>query len=131
MARIIKLPDTYLSRREQQLVEILYREGPRSATEIVALLPDSPSNQTIRKLLGILEEKGHVCHEEVDGRFVYAPTHPKEDAGMSVLRNAVQTFFAGSMANTVAALLTDGKNLSPSEIAHIESLIARAKEDQR
>jgi predicted transcriptional regulator len=131
MARIVKLPDTYLSRREQQLIEILYREGPRSATEVVALLPDSPSNQTVRKLLGILEEKGHVRHEEVDGKFVYSPTHPKELAGKNVLRDAVQTFFAGSMANTVAALLTDGQKLSHAELSHIESLIAKAKEEQR
>jgi BlaI family penicillinase repressor len=131
MARLIRHPHGYLSRREQQLIEILYRDGPKSANEIITLLPDSPSNQTIRKLLSILEEKGQVQHEEVEGKFVYSPTHPKEEAGKSVLRDAVQTFFAGSMAKTVAALLTDGQALSDSELAHIERLIQQAKEEQR
>jgi len=131
MARIVRPSDGYLSRREQQLVEILYREGAKSANEIVALLPDSPSNQTVRKLLSILEEKGYVRHEEIEGKFVYSPTHPKDEAGKNVLRDAVKTFFAGSMAKTVAALLTDGQNLSESELTHIEELIRKAKEEQR
>lgn len=127
----MRLPDSYLSRREQQLVEILYREGPISANEILAALPDSPSNSTVRKLLTILEERGHVRHEEVDGRFLYLPTHPKEVAGRGVLKDAVQTFFAGSMAKTVAALLTGGEKLSETEVSHLEELIRKAKEDQR
>ncbi len=127
----MKLPDAYLSRREQQLLEILYRNGPCAANDILAALPDSPSNSTVRKLLTILEERGHVRHEEIDGKFFYSPTHPREDAGRSVLRSAVETFFAGSMANTVAALLTDGKKLSASELSRIEELIRKAKEEQR
>jgi predicted transcriptional regulator len=127
----MKLPDSYLSRREQQLVEILYREGPISANEIVAAISDSPSNSTVRKLLTILEEKGHVKHEEIDGKFVYSPTHPKEEAGRSVLKGAVKTFFAGSMAKTVAALLTGGERLSDAELQHIEELIRKSKEEQR
>jgi len=112
-------------------MEILFRVGPISANEIVATLPDSPSNSTVRKLLTILEEKGHVRHEEVDGKFVYSPTHARDEAGRSVLREAVETFFAGSMANTVAALLTDGKRLSPSELSRIEDLIRAAKGERR
>ena len=128
---MIKIPGAYLSRREQQLVEILYRRAPMTANDIVAALPDSPSNQTVRKLLGILEDKGHVTHEEVDGRFLYSPAHAKEEAGKGILRDAVETFFAGSMAKTVAALLTDGAPLSHSELEYIEALIQKAKEEQR
>jgi len=123
--------DKYLSRREQQLIEILYRSGPVSANEIEAVMPDAPSNATVRKLLRILEEKGRVQHKEIDGKFFYAPTHPKEEAGRSVLRDAVDTFFAGSTANTVVALLTGGQTLSESELSHIEALIQKAKEEQR
>ena len=127
----MKLPQTYLSRREQQLIEILYRDGPISANEIVAILPDSPSNSTVRKLLTILEERGHVQHKEVDGKFLYTPTHPKAEAGRNVLKEAVDTFFAGSMANTVAALLTGGGKLTEPELSQIEDLIRKAKEEQR
>jgi predicted transcriptional regulator len=102
-----------------------------SANEIEALLPAAPSNATVRKLLRILEEKGHVRHEEIEGKFVYSTIHPKEEAGQSVLRDAVETFFAGSMAKTVAALLTGGQRLSEPELTHIEELIRKAKEDQR
>ncbi|MDR3692028.1 MAG: BlaI/MecI/CopY family transcriptional regulator [Fimbriimonas sp.] len=127
----MRVPDSYLSRREQQLIEILYRFGPISANEILARLPDSPSNSTVRKLLTILEEKGHVSHEEVDGKFLYSPTHAREEAGRGVLRDAMQTFFAGSMTKTVAALLTGGEKLSEHELAHLEELIRKAKEEQR
>ena len=127
----MRLPDTYLSRREQQLVEILYREGPLSANEVVAKLSNSPSNSTVRKLLAILEERGHVQHEEKDGKFLYSPTHAKEDAGKSLLKGAVETFFAGSMSQTVAALLTGGSKLSQDEFVEIELMIQRAKEEGR
>jgi BlaI family penicillinase repressor len=127
----MRLPDAYLSRREQQLVEILYREGPLTANEILPLVPDSPGNSTIRKLLGRLEERGAVKHEEVNGRFVYSPIHPKSDAGKNVLAEAVETFFAGSVTQTVAALLTGGGKLSSDEIADIERLIELAKQEGR
>ena len=131
MERNVRAPNKYLSRREQQLIEILYRSGPVSANEIEAVMPDAPSNATVRKLLRILEEKGRVQHEEIDGKFFYAPTHPKEEAGRNVLKSAVDTFFAGSMANTVAALLTGGQTPSESELGRIEALIQKAKEEQR
>ena len=127
----MRLPDAYLSRREQQLVEILYREGPLTANEILALVPDSPGNSTIRKLLGKLEEKGAVRHEEIEGKFVYSPTHPKSEAGQNVLTSAIDTFFAGSVTQTVAALLTGGGTLSSDELSEIEKLIEKAKKEGR
>jgi predicted transcriptional regulator len=123
--------DKYLSRREQQLIEILYKESPLTASEIEVRLPDAPTNATVRKLLRILEEKGHIRHEEIEGKFVYYPTHPREEAGRHVLKNAVETFFAGSMAKTVAALLTGGQQLSEAEMLHIQELLCKAKEEKR
>jgi len=127
----MRLPDAYLSRREQQLLEVLYREGPLTANEILPLVPDSPSNSTIRKLLAKLEERGAVKHKEIDGTFVYSPTHEKDQAGRNVLQSAMQTFFSGSVTKTVAALLTNGEQLSTDEIADLERLVAEAKGEGR
>ena len=127
----MKLPDAYLSRREQQILEVLYREGPLTAAEMIPHLPGLPGNSTVRKLLSILEEKGHLLHEEDGPRYVYRPAYPKQDAGMSALRHTVDTFFAGSMTRTVAALLTGGEDLSASDLAEIEVLIDQAKKEER
>ena len=127
----MRLPDAYLSKREQQLLEILYREGPLTANEILSHVPDSPGNSTIRKLLTKLEERGAVRHEELQGTFVYSPTHAKNEAGKNVLTQAVDTFFAGSVTQTVAALLTGGDKLSPHELDEIEQLIRKAKGEGR
>lgn len=126
----MKLPDAYLSRREQQILEVLYREGSLTAAELGTHLPGSPGNSTVRKLLSILEEKGHLLHEEDGPRYVYRPAWPKQDAGMSALQHAVNTFFAGSMSKTVAALLTGGHELSASDLAEIEALIDQAKKEE-
>jgi predicted transcriptional regulator len=126
----MKLPDAYLSRREQQILEVLYREGPLTAAELTPFLPGSPGNSTVRKLLSILEERGHLVHEEDGPRYVYRPAWPKQDAGMGALQHAVETFFAGSMTNTVAALLTGGGKISPEELSEIEALIERAKREE-
>jgi BlaI family penicillinase repressor len=119
----------YLSKREQQIVEILYREGRITANEVMERMPDAPSNSTVRKLLSILETKGHVKHQDVDGKYLYFATEDKEQAGKNVLLGAVETFFAGSMAKTVAALLTGGSKINGEELAYIEDLIRKAKEE--
>lgn len=124
----MKLPDSYLSPREQQILEVLYREGPLTAAEVLGHLPDAPGYSTVRKLMSILEEKGHLLHEEVGPRYVYRPAHEKTEVGISSLQHTVDTFFAGSLSQSVAAMLTGGARLSDQEIAEIEALIKRAKE---
>jgi predicted transcriptional regulator len=127
----MKLPDAYLSPREQQILEVLYREGPLTAVELIPHLPGLPGNSTVRKLLSILEEKGHLVHEENGPRYVFRPVYPKQDAGMSALRHTVDTFFSGSMTRTVAALLTGGEDLSASEIDELEAMIAKARKGEQ
>jgi len=127
----MKIPDAYLSRREQQILEVLYREGPLTAAELIPHLPGSPGNSTVRKLLSILEEKRHLLHQEDGPRYVFRPAYPKQDAGISALRHTVDTFFAGSMTRTVAALLTGGQELSASDLAEIQALIEKAKREEQ
>lgn len=127
----MRLPNSYLSRRDQQILEILYQESPLLAAEVRERLPDSPGNSAVRKMLSNLEEKGSIHHTEVDGRFLYAPSFPKAEAGQSILQNVVQTFFAGSLSQTIAALLTGGSRLSEAEREHIQKLIEQAEQAEQ
>ncbi len=113
-------------------MEILYQSGKATANELMLKLSGRPSNSSVRTQLRILEEKGVVRHDLDDGKFVYAPVHPREEAAGSALSRVVKTFFRGSVSQTVAALLTQSEaQLQPEEIAELEALIARAKEEGR
>src|SRR5215469_13230542 len=94
-----------LSRRERQMMDILYQRGRASAAEIHQALPDPPSYSAVRAKLRVLEEKGHVRHEEESLHYVYLPTMPRETARRSALRHLVSTFFGGSAEDAIAALL--------------------------
>src|SRR4029079_3705233 len=93
------------SRRERQIMDILYRRGRATANEGMAQLPGDPSYSTVRTQLRVLEEKGHVRHEEEGLRYVYSPAVPRHAARKSALRHLVETFFDGSAEKTVAALI--------------------------
>ncbi|MEP6962650.1 MAG: BlaI/MecI/CopY family transcriptional regulator [Acidobacteriota bacterium] len=118
-----------LSRRERQILDILYRQGRASAAEIQAALPDSPSNSATRTLLRILEEKGHIRHESDGPRFVFLPSVSRQKAKVTALRHMLQTFFNGSAAEAAAALV-DGSaaKMSAAEIEQLEALIKAHKE---
>jgi BlaI family transcriptional regulator, penicillinase repressor len=119
-----------LSRRERQIMDIVYARGEVTAAEVNAALPDPPSYSAVRTLLRILEEKGHLKHREDGPRYVYFPTESREKASRSALKGLVQTFFEGSLSNAVAALVdADGGKLSADEVKRIEAIIkaARAK----
>ena len=125
-------PHTALTKRERQIMDALYRQGRATAQEIQAALPGSPSYSTVRTQLRVLEGKGHVTHEADGLRYVYAPTVPRHAARRSALRHVVETFFDGSSAKVVAALLgSDGVRLSPDELDRIEALVQRAREEDR
>src|SRR6202162_5962372 len=94
-----------LSRRERQIMDILYQRGRAAAAEIHARFPEPPTYSAVRAKLRVLEEKGHVRHEEEALRYVYLPTLARDTARKSALRHMVSTFFAGSVEETVAALL--------------------------
>ena len=118
-----------LSRRERQILDILYREGRATAAEIQAALPDAPSNSATRTLLRILEEKGHVRHESDGPRFVFLPAVSRQKARVSALRHMLQIFFDGSAADAAAALV-DGSaaKMSVQELDQLESIIKAHKE---
>jgi predicted transcriptional regulator len=121
-----------LTRREAQIMEILYRRGRATAAEVLADLPDPPSYSTVRKLLEILAEKGYVVHEHDGPRYVYTPTVPATEARQSALEQVVRTFFQGSIGTAVAALLElSGPKLSDAELDRIAELAERAKKEGR
>ena len=113
-------------------MDIIYARGEAAAAEVHAALPDAPSYSAVRTLLRILEEKGHLKHREDGPRYIFLPTEPHARASRSALRRVVQTFFEGSLANAVAALVdTQGGRLSAEELKRIEAVIAAAKKKSR
>ncbi len=125
-----KHPHFELSRRERQIMDILYRHGRASAAEVHERLPNRPGYSAVRAMLRVLEGKGHVKHEEQDLRYVYLPTLPRERAKRSALKHLLATFFEGSAAQAVAALL-DGSaaKLSQGELDRLARLIEKARRE--
>jgi len=119
-----------LSRRERQILDILYAKGTATAADVQEALPDPPSYSAVRALLRILEEKGHARHEAQGNRYVYLPSVPRERARNSALTRIVQTFFDGSAAQAAAALVDSG-SLSDEELSKLSSLIERARKEGR
>ena len=119
-----------LTRRERQIMDILYRRGRATATEVMDELPGSPHYSTVRTQLRVLEEKGHVTHEEQGPKYVYIPATPRRAARKSALRHLVDTFFDGSAEQVVAAVLGgEGAKLSDEELDRIAELVERAKKE--
>jgi predicted transcriptional regulator len=113
-----------LTKRERQIMDVLYRLGRATAAEIMEQLDGAPGYSTVRTQLRVLERKGHVRHEEVGLRYLYAPTVPRHSARRSALKHLVDTFFDGSTAKAVAALLGgEGSRVSDDELARIEALV--------
>lgn len=121
-----------LSRRERQIMEIVYRAGRATATEVLARLPDPPGYSAVRALLSILEKKGHLLHELSGTRYVYLATVRKQSARRSALRSMVDTFFEGSASKVVAALLDlSREELSEQELSRVSRLIEQARKEGR
>ena len=121
-----------LSRRERQIMDILYQRGRASASEILEALPDPPTYSAVRAKLRVLEEKGHVRHEEESLHYVYLPTVARDTARRSALRHMVSTFFEGSVEQAVAALLDlSAASLSQKDLDRISNLIDEAREEAR
>ena len=120
-----------LSRRERQIMDVLFRLGRATAEEVLKALPGEPTSSTVRTQLRVLEAKGHVRHEEVGRRFVYSPVTPRTQVRRSALRHVMDTFFDGSAEKVVAALVGgDVARLSDEELARITALLRKAKEDR-
>ena len=117
-----------LSRRERQILDVLFRRKEASALEIQGEMTDAPSYSAVRALLRILEEKGHARHREDGPRYVYLPVVEAETARRSALRHVLDTFFEGSAAGAMAELLGgDGGTLTKDELERMETLIAKAR----
>ena len=117
-----------LSRRERQILDILYQRGQATAAEVQSALPEPPSYSAVRALLRILEEKGHVRHEQDGPRYVYLPTVPRDNAQRSAMRHLLQTFFDGSAEQAISALLDDSSaKLSSAELDRLARMIDTAR----
>ncbi|HSM36192.1 MAG TPA: BlaI/MecI/CopY family transcriptional regulator [Longimicrobiales bacterium] len=121
-----------LSRRERQIMDALYRCGTASAADIQAGIPDPPSYSAVRAMLAKLERKGHVGHTDVDGRYIYRPTVPREEASRSALLRMVSTFFDDSPARTVAAILDmESLDMNEDELDRLADMIAEARRSEQ
>jgi|ERR1039457_945349 BlaI family penicillinase repressor len=121
-----------LSRRERQIMDVLYQRGRASASEIHQALPDPPSYSAVRAKLRVLEDKGHVKHQEEALRYVYLPTLAPDRARRSALRHVVDTFFNGSVERVVAALVDrSALSVSGEELDRMSALIEKARKEGR
>lgn len=119
-----------LSRREREIMDVIYRRGRATAAEVLDQLAEPPSYSAVRALLRVLEEKGHLRHEEDGQRYVFLPTVPLERARRSALRQLLHTFFDGSTEQAVAALLDlSSTRLSDAELERLSQLIADARKE--
>ena len=122
---------TVLSRRERQIMDLLYERGRATAAEIMKALPGEPSDSTVRTQLRVLESKGHVRHEESGQKYVYLPVVPRRVVSKSALKHVMNTFFDGSAEKVVAALLgPDGHKLTDEELDRIADLIEKARPEE-
>src|SRR5438067_11904877 len=117
-----------VSRRERQILDILYQRGRATAAEVLAALPEPPSYSAVRALWRILEEEGHVRHGQDGPRYIYLPTVARDNAQRSALRHILQTFFDGSAEQAISALLGDASaKLSGAELDRLARLIDSAR----
>jgi BlaI family transcriptional regulator, penicillinase repressor len=120
-----------LSRRERQIMDVIYRRGRATAAEVLEDIPDPPSYSAVRAMLRLLEEKGHLRHEQDGPRYVFLPIINRDRARKSALTHVVRTFFDGSATEAVAALLNDGGKLSEAELDRLSAMIEQAREEGR
>jgi BlaI family penicillinase repressor len=119
-----------LSRRERQIMDILYQRGKSSASEVREAMPNAPSYSAVRAMLRVLEEKGHIGHEAEGLRYVYLPTVPREKAKRSAMKHLLNTFFNDSPEQIVAALLDVGSTrLTHQELDRMAAMIEEAKKE--
>jgi predicted transcriptional regulator len=122
----------HLSRRERQIMDIVYELKEATVGQVLEKLPSPPSYSAVRALVRVLEQKGHLAHRQEGPRYIYVPTLPKEKARRSALRHLLKTFFDGSTEDAVAALLDikeDG--LSETDYLRLAELIAKARKEGR
>ena len=126
------MSSTHLSRRERQIMDILHRRGRATVAEVLSELTGEPAYSTVRAQLRVLEEKGHIRHEEEQLRYVYLPAQSHRVASRSALKHVLDTFFQGSPEQVVEALLgKDGSGVSREELDRIADLVERTARESR
>jgi predicted transcriptional regulator len=129
---MVKKDAAQLSRRERQIMDIIYKHGRATAAEVLEQLADPPSYSAVRAMLRILEEKGHLKHQQDGPRYVFVPTVGRSTAKRSALRHLLRTFFDNSAEQAMAALLAESQDrISPEELDRIALLIEQAKKEGR
>ncbi len=127
-----KRSEQHLSRRERQIMDVIYAKGQASALEVMAELPDPPGKTAVRTLLRILEEKGHLAHEQVGQTYVFRAIRSREHAGPSALRRVLDVFFGGSLEQAVAAHLGEAPDeLNDTELKRLAGLIQQARKTRK
>lgn len=126
-----KMIGSGLSRREREILEILYRLGNATVTEVQQGLQDPPSYSAVRSILGIMETKGYVRHREQGKRFLYSPMEAPQSAAKAALNQVVHTFFGGSLSQAVKAFLSEeDAEISQEELAHLAEMIEQARQEE-
>jgi predicted transcriptional regulator len=121
-----------LSRRERQIMDIIYEMDKASVAQVLERIPNPPSYSSIRALLRVLEEKGHLTHKQEGPRYVYSPTLPREEARQNALKHVMKTFFDNSTEDIVAALLDiSEEDLSEEDYKRITDLVKKALKEGR
>lgn len=127
-----KRADQNLSRRERQIMDVIYARGQASALEVTEAIPDAPSKTAIRTLLRILEEKGHLIHSQEGMTYVYRPSQAREMVGPSALRRVLDVFFGGSLEQAVAAHLGESaRELSDTDLKRLVGIIQQARKARK
>ena len=116
-----------LSKRERQIMDVVYAHGEATVTQILAGMPEPPMRGALRTMIRILERKGHLTHRAEGREFVYRPTRPRGQAGRSALGRVLDVFFGGSLENAVAAHLSDRRKMSKDELERLSNIIEEAK----
>jgi predicted transcriptional regulator len=127
-----KNPHAHLSRRERQIMDVIYRQGRATAAEVMEDMPNPPSYSAVRAMLRLLEEKGYLRHEQDGPRYIFLPTLSRERARQSAMRQLLHTFFDNSTEQAVAALLDLSRTkLSDDELDRLSQLIEEARKEGR
>jgi len=125
-----QLSQDTLSRRERQIMDVIFQKGRATAAEVLEMLPDPPSYSAVRALLRILEDKGHLCHTQDGPRYVYSPSVSVETARKSAISNLMHTLFQSSPTHVVATLLDVSRdNLTDADLDRLQELIKNAKQE--
>jgi len=129
---MVQPPHSALTRREREIMDVLYRLGRATANEVMEQLSGEPNYSTVRTQLRVLETKGHVRHEEHGLRYIYIPTAPRHSVRQSALKHLIETFFEGSAEKMLSTLLgSEGSKLSDEDLDRLAQLIKKARKERR